>query len=127
MRIYTYFIYACILIYTYKIEAAIVPLTTALPSNITSSMASSTAIMTPTNQIAITPPTPPPSPSPPEKSADDSNENNHRHKILDPGIIAAIVLASLAVLGACIAVFWVMRQSRRRKLVYGEKGHLGKV
>ncbi|KAG2234265.1 hypothetical protein INT48_002855, partial [Thamnidium elegans] len=105
-------------------QAAIVPLTTALPSNMTSSMASSTSIMTPTNQIAIAPPTPPPSPNPSHKSTDDSNESKHGQKILDPGIIAAIVLACLAVLGACIAVFWVMRQSRRRKLVYGEKGHL---
>jgi hypothetical protein len=39
-------------------------------------------------------------------------------------VIAAVVLSCLAVLGACAAIFWVTRNSRRRKLVYGEKGHV---
>lgn len=79
---------------------------------------------TPTNQILITPPTPPPSQTPSPSSTSTDNDKEDR-TIIQPGIIAAIVLACLAVVGACIAVFWVMRHSRRRKLVYGEKGHLG--
>lgn len=70
---------------------------------------------------------PPLLPSPIPSNIDKSEQNNDQQQnLLQPGIIAAIILACLAVLGACIAIFWVMRQSRRRrKLVYGEKGHLG--
>lgn len=80
---------------------------------------------TPTNQILITPPTPPPSQSPSPSNLSTGKDDKEDYTIIQPGIIAAIVLACLAVVGACIAVFWVMRHSRRRKLVYGEKGHLG--
>lgn len=54
------------------------------------------------------------------------NKELHNTTSIQPWIIAVIVLACLAVLGACLAIFWAMRYGRRRKLVYGEKGHLGK-
>lgn len=88
---------------------------------------SSTMMNAPTNQIPMTPP-------PPSSASNISNlavggnskqQHSQDSHTLQPGIIAAVVLACFAVLGACIAVFWVMRHSRRRKLVYGEKGHLG--
>lgn len=79
----------------------------------------------PTNQILITTPTPPPSQTPSPSDVSAVKDEKEDYMIIQPGIIAAIVLACLAVVGACIAVFWVMRHSRKRKLVYGEKGHLG--
>lgn len=97
------------------IELALPPLVTNLPnisSSSTSSIPSSTAMLTPSlvNHIAA-----------PTKQA--SNQDSHP---IQPWIIAAVVLACLAVLGACVSLAWVMHQSRKRKLVYGEKGHVGK-
>lgn len=51
------------------------------------------------------------------------SSDNHT---VQPWVIAAVVLACLAVLGACLAIIWIVRHSRKRKLVHGEKGHLGK-
>lgn len=108
-------------------QVALTPPVTALPSNTSSVISSSTVISPPTNQIPITP-FQSPSSVPPHlsKSEQDAKQQQQRQDshTLQPGIIAAVVLACFAVLGACIAVFWVMRHSRRRKLVYGEKGHL---
>jgi hypothetical protein len=93
-------------------------------------MASNTATMmnnAPTNQIPITPPPQQPQ-TPPNLSnlaANKQDSSSQQHNTIQPGIIAAIVLACLAILGACLAVIWVMRHSGRRKLGYGEKGHLG--
>jgi hypothetical protein len=115
------------------IEAAIIlPSATALPSgNLTSSSTISntntaaTAITTPRNQIPITPPQPLTPSNLSNLSANKQQQELSHSNTIQPGIIAAVVLACLAVVGAFLAVFWVMRQSRRRKLVYGEKGHLG--
>lgn len=81
----------------------------------------------PTNQIPITPPNQLPTPPNLTNLAANKQDSagSQQHNAIQPGIIAAIVLACLAVLAACLAVLWVMRQSRKRKQVYGEKGHLG--
>ncbi|CEP12442.1 hypothetical protein [Parasitella parasitica] len=110
-------------IYNLVEQMALVPLSTALPESANVTISSTIASMT--NSLV---PTLPPSESSAVKSladdADHRNQNGPEAHTIQPWIIAAVVLACLAVLGACLAIFWVMRHSRRRKLVYGEKGHL---
>lgn len=113
------------------IESALVPLTTAIPTATNASSLAASASMTNNPSSTLSPPTPASSPVPPinvDLSATDAKtkkETGPEAHPIQPWIIAAVVLACLAVLGACLAIFWVMRHSRRRKLVYGEKGHLG--
>lgn len=107
---------------------ALAPLTTGLPlpANFTSSVIAATMTNNPSPTL---PPSPPaPIPTNVELStidADNKKQTGPEAHTIQPWIIAAVVLACLAVLGACLAIFWVMRHSRKRKLVYGEKGHLG--
>jgi uncharacterized protein (DUF2062 family) len=55
-------------------------------------------------------------------SIHNSKQTSSDGPTIQPWVIAAVVLACLAVLGACLAIIWVMRQSRKRKLVHGETG-----
>ncbi|KAI8638600.1 hypothetical protein BD408DRAFT_393766 [Parasitella parasitica] len=104
-------------------QMALVPLSTALSESANATLSSAIASMT--NNLI---PTLPPSESSVVKlSADDEvhrKQAGPEARTIQPWVIAAVVLACLAVLGACLAILWVMRHSRRRKLVYGEKGHL---
>jgi hypothetical protein len=60
-----------------------------------------------------------------ENSSKLNGSNSHKEQV-QPWVIAAIVLACLAVLCACLAIGWVTRHNKRRKIggKGGEKGHL---
>ncbi|KAG1112345.1 hypothetical protein G6F42_014769 [Rhizopus arrhizus] len=109
-------------------QSALVPLTTAFPTATNASSISASASMTNNPSSTLSPTSNSvPIPTNVELSAKDVNnkkETGPEAHPIQPWVIAAVVLACLAVLGACVAIFWVMRHSRRRKLVYGEKGHL---
>jgi hypothetical protein len=108
------------------IELALVPISTSSVTSISSTTTASIQTITssrnntqPTTTIAAYS-------RPSLLPTDQLNKELRNTSSIELWIIAVVVLACLAVLGACLAIFWVMRHNRRRKLVYGEKGHLGK-
>lgn len=107
--------------YTY-IELSLAPISTALPnsSSLLPSQSSSSPI--PSSTILFSTPSPTLVNHVANKPSTSSHQDAHP---IQPWVIVAVVLASLAVLGACIALVWVMHHSRKKRSIYGEKGHLG--
>ncbi|KAI7907967.1 uncharacterized protein BX663DRAFT_492583 [Cokeromyces recurvatus] len=84
-------------------------------------------INTTLNTTSSSNPIPPSSPTLTKFSYSDNTDNlqtNLQNRAVEPWVITAVVLACLAVIGASIAILWVIRQGRKRKLVNIERGNL---
>ncbi|KAF7729328.1 hypothetical protein EC973_004584 [Apophysomyces ossiformis] len=60
----------------------------------------------------------------PAKTEASTNQRVEKRADVQPWVIVVSIISSLILLGSCVAAVWTLRQIRRRKLVYGEKGHL---
>ncbi|KAI8890064.1 hypothetical protein K501DRAFT_169767, partial [Backusella circina FSU 941] len=110
-------------------QLAIPPISTSLPTSSSSASSITSSTHPASLSPSITKPTAIPSNTldinnAKKQQQDQQQSDQQGQHTIQPWVIAAVVLSCLAVLGACATIFWVTRNSRRRKLVYGEKGHV---